>query len=89
MKAITITSETVTFDAVLAEQALDLAELKIGARNEDPAYTIMRRAIAKSRYHSLQVESYKAKAYTKSSVVITDLPFEFLYKKAEGTCLTQ
>lgn len=81
MKAITITSETVTFDAVLAEQALDLAELKIGARNEDPAYTIMRRAIAKSRYHSLQVESYKAKAYTKSSVVITDLPFEFLYKK--------
>lgn len=81
MKAITVGTETVTFDAVMAEQPLELNEFKVNARNEDPAYTIMRRAIAKSRYHSLRVESYKAKAYTKSSVIITDLPLEFLYKK--------
>ncbi len=80
-KAITLTGAEETFDAVLAEQALQLGEVKIGKGNEDPAYAIMRRAIAKSKYHLLQVESYKARAYTKSSVVITDLPLEFLYKK--------
>jgi hypothetical protein len=80
-KAITISSSIETFDAVLAEQALELYEVKIGKGKEDPAYAIMRRAIAKSKYHLLQVDSYKAKAYTKSSIVITDLPLEFLYKK--------
>ena len=80
-KAFTLTSPEETFDAILAEQALQLGEVKIGKGNEDPAYAIMRRAIAKSKYHLLQVESYKAKAYTKSSVVVTDLPLEFLYKK--------
>ncbi len=80
-KAITLTNSEETFDAILAEQALQLGEVKIGKGNEDPAYAIMRRAIAKSKYHLLQVESYKARAYTKSSVVVTDLPLEFLYKK--------
>ncbi|GAA4439711.1 DUF5686 and carboxypeptidase regulatory-like domain-containing protein [Ravibacter arvi] len=81
VKKVTVSNTPETFDAVLAEQALELGELKIGRSKEDPAYAIMRRAIAKSKYHLLQVESYKAKAYTKSSVVITDLPLEFLYKK--------
>lgn len=81
VKEITITGAMETFDAVLAEQALELGEVRIAKGNEDPAYAIMRRAIAKSQYHLLQVDSYKARAYTKSSVVITDLPLEFLYKK--------
>lgn len=81
MKSVTITGSMEPFDAVMAEQALQLGEVKVGKGNEDPAYAIMRRAIAKSRYHLLQVSSYKARAYTKSSVVITDLPLEFLYKK--------
>ncbi len=81
MKAFTIENRMETFDPVLKEQALELGEVRIGSRDEDPAYTIMRRAIAKSRYHYLQVQSYTAKAYSKSSFVITDLPLEFLYKK--------
>jgi hypothetical protein len=81
MKALTIENRMETFDPVLAEQVFDLGEVKIGSKDEDPAYTIMRRAIAKSRYHFLQVQSYTAKAYSKSSFVVTDLPMEFLYKK--------
>ncbi|MBU1820160.1 MAG: DUF5686 and carboxypeptidase regulatory-like domain-containing protein, partial [Bacteroidetes bacterium] len=81
MKAITIENRLETFDPVLAEQVFDLGEVRIGSKDEDPAYTIMRRAIAKSRYHFLQVESYTAKAYSKSSFVVTDLPMEFLYMK--------
>ncbi|MCE6990848.1 DUF5686 and carboxypeptidase regulatory-like domain-containing protein [Dyadobacter sp. CY323] len=81
MKAFTIENKMETFDLTMEEQALNLGEVRIGSKDEDPAYTIMRRAIAKSRYHLLQVDSYVAKAYSKSSVVITDLPMEFLYKK--------
>ncbi len=81
LKAITIENRVETFDPVLAEQVFDLGEVRIGSKDEDPAYTIMRRAIAKSRYHFLQVESYTAKAYSKSSFVVTDLPMEFLYQK--------
>ncbi|WP_026628614.1 DUF5686 and carboxypeptidase regulatory-like domain-containing protein [Dyadobacter alkalitolerans] len=80
-KAFTVENRMETFDLTMEEQALNLGEVRIGSRDEDPAYTIMRRAIAKSRYHLLQVDSYKAKAYSKSSIVITDLPLEFLYKK--------
>ncbi|MCE7066349.1 DUF5686 and carboxypeptidase regulatory-like domain-containing protein [Dyadobacter sp. CY326] len=80
-KGFTVESKMETFDLTMEEQALTLGEVRIGSRDEDPAYTIMRRAIAKSRYHLLQVDSYVAKAYSKSSVVITDLPLEFLYKK--------
>lgn len=81
MKALTIENKMETFDVTMEEQALNLDEIRIGSKDEDPAYTIMRRAIAKSRYHFLQVQSYTAKVYSKSSFIVTDLPMEFLYKK--------
>ncbi|GAA4446015.1 DUF5686 and carboxypeptidase regulatory-like domain-containing protein [Nibrella saemangeumensis] len=65
----------------LEEQAFNLNEVKVGSNQEDAAYSIMRRAIAKAKIHQLQVLSYKARAYSKVSVTITDLPMEFLYKK--------
>jgi len=80
-KSVTIEGKMEIFDLAMEEQAYNLGEVRIGNKGEDPAYTIMRKAIAKSRYHFLQVESYTAKAYSKSSFVITDLPMEFLYKK--------
>ena len=80
-KGFTVEGKMQTFDLTMEEQALNLGEVRIGARDEDPAYTIMRSAIAKSRYHFLQVDSYTAKVYSKSSFVVTDLPLEFLYKK--------
>ncbi len=72
-KAVTI-SDYQTLDVALQEQAYRLAEVQTKAGNEDPAYTIMRRAIAKSRFHQLQVSRFKARVYTKSSFTVTDLP---------------
>lgn len=80
-KGFTVEDKMQTFDLTMEEQALSLGEVRIGSRDEDPAYTIMRSAIAKSRYHFLQVDAYTAKVYSKSSFVVTDLPMEFLYKK--------
>jgi hypothetical protein len=73
-KPIEITNGYATLDATLEEQAYRLAEVQTKAGNEDPAYTIMRRAIAKSRFHQLQVQRFKARVYTKSSFTVLDLP---------------
>ncbi|WP_266367102.1 DUF5686 and carboxypeptidase regulatory-like domain-containing protein [Tellurirhabdus rosea] len=70
-----------TLDIKLEEQTFRLNEVAVGKGKEDPAYSIMRRAIAKSRIHLLQVDSYTARVYSKASVTITDLPMEFMYKK--------
>jgi hypothetical protein len=73
-KPVEIGTGFATLDATLEEQALRLAEVEAKAGNEDPAYTIMRRAIAKSRFHQLQVQRFKARVYTKSSFTVLDLP---------------
>ena len=73
-KSVEVGTGFATLDATLEEQALQLAEVQTKAGNEDPAYTIMRRAIAKSRFHQLQVSRFTARVYTKSSFTVTDLP---------------
>lgn len=61
-------------DVALQEQALSLRELQVGKDSEDPAYTIMRKAIAKAKYHQLQIESYSASVYARSTAVPTKIP---------------
>lgn len=73
-KSVTVETGFTTLDATLEEQALRLAEVQTKSNKEDPAYTIMRRAIAKSRFHQLQVQRFKARVYTKSSFTVVDLP---------------
>ncbi|QJD78843.1 DUF5686 family protein [Spirosoma rhododendri] len=82
-KTVEISNDYKVLDVTLTEQALRLAEVQAKAGKEDPAYTIMRRAIAKSRFHQLQVQRFKARVYTKSTITITDLPFgaESLFRK--------
>ena len=58
----------------LSEQALLLRELQVGKDFEDPAVTIMRKAIAKARYHQLQVQSYAATVYARSTAMPTKIP---------------
>lgn len=75
VKTIEVENDFKTFDVNLEEQALNINEVKIGSKSEDPAYTIMRRAIAKARFHALQVETYSARAYIKTTGVATNIPF--------------
>lgn len=54
-------------DVRLVPQVLDLKEVEIYEGREDPAYTVMRKAIAKADYHREQVERYTARVYIKGS----------------------
>ncbi|AQG80380.1 DUF5686 and carboxypeptidase regulatory-like domain-containing protein [Spirosoma montaniterrae] len=73
-KSVEVGSGFQTLDVVLEEQAFRLAEVQAKVGNEDPAYTIMRRAIAKSRFHQLQVQQYTARSYGKASFTVQKLP---------------
>lgn len=73
-KDVSVSSEMISIDISLREQALALRELQVGKDTEDPAYTIMRKAISKARFHQLQVQSYSASVYARSTAVPTKIP---------------
>lgn len=71
-----------TLDVRLKTQTIMLRNVEVRAGREDPAYTIMRKAIAKSKFHTQQLDSYEAKLYMKGSGRVIDVPF-FLRKAME------
>lgn len=66
----------------LSPQSFDLNTVEIQDGRENPAYTIMRKAIAKATYHREQVDYYSAMVYMKGSGRMLDSPF-FLRKMME------
>ncbi|WP_186754457.1 DUF5686 family protein [Echinicola salinicaeni] len=75
---------------VLKPQVYALEEVEIRDDAEDPALTVMRKAIAKAKYHRLQVAEYSMKVYIKGTGELTDAPF-FMKKKLkdEGLALNE
>ncbi|GMQ28214.1 DUF5686 and carboxypeptidase regulatory-like domain-containing protein [Algoriphagus confluentis] len=77
-----VTDQWIDLDVVLEEQVISLQTVEVQAGAEDPALTIMRKAIAKAKYHRLQLQEYSMTVYLKGTGQLTDAPF-FLRKKLE------
>ncbi|WP_188499568.1 DUF5686 and carboxypeptidase regulatory-like domain-containing protein [Pontibacter amylolyticus] len=85
-----ITDSWVQRDFRLGEQSFALKEVQVKGKGEDPAYTIMRKAIAKKKYHLLQYDSYQMKVYVKGTGELTNAPFFLKNKlKEEGVKLNE
>ncbi|HEY3429037.1 MAG TPA: DUF5686 and carboxypeptidase regulatory-like domain-containing protein [Cyclobacteriaceae bacterium] len=74
-KKITVTQGVIELNVVLKNQAIVLRSAIVNANNEDPAYTIMRKAIAKAKYHTQQLDSYSAQVYMKGTGKLVDYPW--------------
>jgi len=72
---IVVSSGFKNFTAVMTPESIALPEAVVSGDNEDPAYTIMRRAIAKAKYHSMQIDEYNAMVYMKGSGRILKTPW--------------
>ena len=72
----------VTLDFTLKEQVYALQEVTVKTNQEDPALTIMRKAISKAKFHRLQVQEYSMMVYLKGTGKLTNAPF-FLKKELE------
>ncbi len=71
----TVTTGFIEKDIILTPQVLNLKEVVVKAGKEDPAYTIMRKAIAKAKFHTQQLDSYQARVYIKGSGRLLNAPF--------------
>ncbi len=74
-RKVEITEEFIVIDIVLREQATMLQTVEVKAGKEDPAYTIMRKAIAKANYHRNQLDAYSARVYIKGAGQLKDYPW--------------
>lgn len=72
---VTIGASYEEISIILAPESIVLRAVVISAKDEDPAYTIMRKAIAKANYHRQQLNSFEVEAYVKGSGRLIDAPF--------------
>lgn len=82
LETIEVKDDWVTLDFVLEPQVYNLSEVEVRAGAEDPALTIMRKAISKAKYHRLQLQNYSTTVYLKGTGQLTDAPF-FMKKTLE------
>ena len=75
VRQIEITDTFVEENITLKTQVTVLQTVTVRAGNEDPAYTIMRKAIAKASYHSNQLDGYSARVYIKGAGKLKDYPW--------------
>ncbi len=67
---IPVENEVVVRNVTLREKAYEIKEVVITDKKEDPAYGIMRRAIAMAPYYMNQVSEFNADVYLKGSLQI-------------------
>ena len=75
-----VTEGFATYNLSLKPRTILLKEIEIRSGKEDPAYSIMRKAIGKASFHANQLDAYDARVYIKGSGRIINVPF-FLRKK--------
>jgi hypothetical protein len=85
---ITVGEGFIELAIVLKTQVIVLQNVVVKAGKEDPAYTIMRKAIAKANYHKQQIDSYTAKVYIKGKGQLKDYPW-FAKKAVEKEGITK
>lgn len=57
--------QSIRFDFLLQEQALQLQEVVVTAGDEDPAYRVIREAIKRRKFYQKEVSAFKTDAYLK------------------------
>lgn len=82
VRSVQIGSNFVNLDIELSPQVIQLATVTVTGKSEDPSYTIMRKAIAKAKYHLMQYDNYSAEVYMKGTGQLTKVPW-FLRKQLE------
>jgi hypothetical protein len=75
LETVEIRDSWVELNFTLESQIYNLSEVEVRAGAEDPALTIMRKAISKAKYHRLQLQQYSTTVYLKGTGQLTDAPF--------------
>lgn len=71
---LTVTAGTQKLSVQLMPEIFDLSQVEVGSDMEDPAFTIMRRAIAKADFHRNQIDGYTVEVYLKGTGRLKGVP---------------
>ncbi len=77
IKQVLVADDFVNLDIVLTARVINLNTVTVTGTAEDASSTIMRKAIAKARYHLLQFDDYSAEVYIKGTLEMTRIPNVF------------
>lgn len=80
-KTVTLQTDSLFLPITLLTQNFELAEIKVFPGDEDPAYFVMRKAIAKAPYYRKKIKHYGADLYIKANFAFSNIPN--LIKKQE------
>lgn len=78
IERVTIAGQAVALDVTLAESTYNLGEVTIRATDEDPAYGIVRAAIARRKYYRDEISAFRCRTYIKGLGRLTDVPGKLL-----------
>ena len=74
IRTVSIVETAKIINITLQIQYYVIPEVRVTSTGEDPAYAIMRKAIAMAPYHLNQVKHYSADIYIKGSVIVRNIP---------------
>jgi len=74
IKEVNVNTDSVKMDIKLQLQPFEIKEVKVFPGKEDPAWFIMRKAIAKAPYYRTKIKHYEADMYIKSNFAFTSIP---------------
>jgi len=82
-KKVQLNNSALTIDFILEEQQYTLKEAIVQSGGEDPAYAIIRKAIAARENHLNSNKKFQCKVYIKGQLQLRDFPAKFLGKKVD------
>ena len=74
-KTVSVSNQSLRLNITMESQSLTLRTVTVSSKDEDPSYTVMRRAIAKSKFHLLQLDQYSAQVYIKGTGKLDKIPW--------------
>jgi hypothetical protein len=80
-KQVTVLGKDLEIEVQMKLQTIQLKEVTVSAKDEDPAYAIIRQAQAKRKFYLNQVNKYEANVYMKASYYVKNAPKKILGKE--------
>ncbi len=73
-KNINVNSDSIFVDVIMQTQQFEIKEIKVFPGKEDPAYFIIRKAIAKAPYYRSKIKHYEAGLYIRANFAFSNIP---------------
>ena len=73
-KEVEVNTDSIHLNITLQSQEFEIKEIKVFPGKEDPAYFIIRKAMAKAPFYREKIKHYEADLYIKSNFIFTNIP---------------